>query len=79
MYFSNPYDVPFAIASTVISNNIINLSWQTLAGRQYRVESSINLTNWTPVTASLIAGSTNLTFSTNAIGGAQFFRIRRAP
>ncbi len=40
MVFNNPYEQPFRLLATVVSNDTVTLSWQTQAGRQYHVEAA---------------------------------------
>ncbi|MEO5804790.1 MAG: immunoglobulin domain-containing protein [Verrucomicrobiota bacterium] len=79
MTFSNPYTTPFQITSLILSNQLLTLNWQSSSGRQYRVESSTTLTNWVPASATLTATGTNLNFTTNKTGSANFLRVYRFP
>jgi endonuclease/exonuclease/phosphatase family metal-dependent hydrolase len=76
MVFGNPYTKPFQV---LIWNQdeIVNLSWQSVPGQSYRVESSSNLITWTALIENLPATNTTLFAATNASSEAQFFRIRR--
>ena len=77
MVFSNPDQAPFALTSIRKTNAAVTLNWQSIAGRVYNVEGSINLTQWTVLATNLAAEGTNSAFSTNLSGTAQFFRVRR--
>lgn len=79
MVFANPYDTPFRITSQILSNHLLTLNWQSSSGRQYRVESSTTLTNWIPWSVTFRATGTNLDFTTNVSGNANFFRVYRLP
>ena len=78
MVFNNPYVVPFRISSFGVTNQTVTLKWETDAGHDYRVESSVNLTNWIPA-VTITATTNTATFSTNSVGDAMYFRIYRAP
>jgi endonuclease/exonuclease/phosphatase family metal-dependent hydrolase len=79
MTFANPYNVPFRITSVTVSNGLLSLNWESISGREYRVESSTTLTNWTPLSATLTATGTNSTFSTNLSSVVQFLRVNQLP
>ncbi len=77
MFFANPYAAPFQITSTILSNQMLTLNWQSFSGQQYRVESSTTLTNWNPASQTITATGTNTTFTTNTSDAVGFFRINR--
>jgi endonuclease/exonuclease/phosphatase family metal-dependent hydrolase len=79
MYFSNPYAPPFRLLSVGLSNEIVTLNWETENGRQYRVDTSSNLSDWTAFVDNLTATGSNFTFSTNVTDSLQFFRVFRLP
>jgi len=79
MIFYNPYAAPFQLAPIDLSNQIVTLQWDSISNRQYRVEASSTLTNWTSVANNLTATGTNLTFSTNVTDEVKFFRVFRLP
>jgi endonuclease/exonuclease/phosphatase family metal-dependent hydrolase len=79
MTFSNPYDIPYQLTFIGVSNQTATVTWQAIAGRQYAVYGSSDLRTWTVLASNLMAVGTNLSFSTNAGPGAQFFRVYRAP
>ena len=56
----------------------LNLSWQTVPGRTYILESSpaVGGTNWTPVGTNVGDGNAFQVFLTNHAGIASFYRIR---
>ncbi|MDB6029277.1 MAG: endonuclease [Verrucomicrobiales bacterium] len=78
MYFSNPYDVPYRIGSATLTNQLVTLNWESINGRQYRVDASADLANWIAIRTNT-AASTNFSFTTNATSAAQFYRIYRIP
>lgn len=79
MVFNNPYDQPFKLLSITRTNPTVTLKWESVFGQPYRVESSTNLTTWTPQANNLVATGTNLTYSTNLSSPQRFFRIYRTP
>ena len=79
MSFANPYTAPFQISSAAFTNQLLTLTWQSSSGRQYRVEGSTNLANWTALSSNLNATATNSSFSTNAAGAGNFWRVYRVP
>jgi hypothetical protein len=62
-----------------VTDQIVSLQWESASNRQYNVETSSNLTTWTPLATNLVATGTNFTFSTNAPDDTKFFRVYRAP
>jgi endonuclease/exonuclease/phosphatase family metal-dependent hydrolase len=79
MTFSNPYNTPFSIIDVSRAGELLNLKWQSVAGRIYAVETSTNLIDWTVLASNLIAAGTNISFSTNIADSAGFFQIKRNP
>ena len=79
MYFSNPYAPPFHFLFVGLSNEIVTLNWETENGRQYRVDISSNLSDWTAFVDNLTATGSKITFSTNVTDSPQFFRVFRLP
>jgi hypothetical protein len=79
MSFSNPYSIPFSVTSVAVTNQTLTVTWQSIAGRVYRVDSSVDLSVWAPFATNLVAGGTNFTFTTNISGDTQFFRVIRSP
>jgi len=79
MVFANPFNTPFRLLSVAVSNQIVSLKWESVSNRQYRVETSSNLTVWAPLATNLVATGANFTFSTNVSDDLKFFRIYRAP
>ncbi|MEY2408639.1 MAG: Endonuclease/Exonuclease/phosphatase family [Verrucomicrobiota bacterium] len=79
MTFQNPYDPIPRVGIVVSSNQTVNLSWPTVPGRNYRVESSTNLANWFVVSTNLFAATTNQSWSASRSAPRQFFRVQRLP
>jgi endonuclease/exonuclease/phosphatase family metal-dependent hydrolase len=79
MIFGNPYDTTFRITSTIVSNQLLTLKWQSISNQHYRIESSTTLTNWIPASATITATGTNSTFSTNLVGNRNFLRVNHLP
>jgi hypothetical protein len=75
--FRNPYNVPMAIRSLTVSNEIATLHWTTLRGERYRVESSVDLAAWQSAVANLVATTNELSVQVPAAGASQFFRLAR--
>jgi hypothetical protein len=79
MSFDNPYDPAPKIASVVASNQFLNLSWLAITGRNYQVQFSSNLVNWSTAGSTVFASTTNLAWTTPRNGSRQFFRVRQQP
>lgn len=77
MAFNNPYDKPFKLLAITRSNLTVTLSWQSILGQPYRVESSTNLTTWNTLASNLTATGTSHIFSTNLNDATRFFRVYR--
>ena len=63
------------------SNHLAQIQWTVVTNRLYQVSASTNLTSWLPVTDRLQASddpTMSYTF-TNAVGGAQFYRVQVQP
>jgi endonuclease/exonuclease/phosphatase family metal-dependent hydrolase len=80
MVFKNPFDTPFRLLSVARTNQNVTLKWESQNNRVFNIEASSNLTVWTPF-ATNITTTTNpaFTFTTNATGSPEFFRIYRVP
>jgi hypothetical protein len=72
-------DLPYHILSLVVSNQVGTFTWESASGREYTVQSSVDLTNWATFIGPLTATGTNTTYVTNVPAGAEFFRVYRAP
>ncbi len=79
MKFYNPYATPFRLGAINLSNQVVTLQWASISNRQYRVDVSADLNNWTPFSGNLTATGTNSTFSTNVVEHMKFFRVLRLP
>jgi hypothetical protein len=79
MVFHNPYNNLFRVTSLTFTNASVSLSWETTAGRQYRVEATANLSEWAVLSPVLFAPGTNLSWTTPRVEGPQFFRVYRLP
>jgi len=79
MVFNNPYDKPFSITSLTRSNQTATLTWQSVLGQPYRVDTSSNLTTWTALANNLVATNSSYTLATNVAENTRFFRVYRVP
>jgi endonuclease/exonuclease/phosphatase family metal-dependent hydrolase len=79
MVFANPFAVPFHLLSISVTPPSISLKWESISNCTYSIETSSNLTAWTPWAVNLVATGDSFTFTTNLPGDVKFFRIRRAP
>lgn len=62
------------------TNQVVQLKWSAIPGRQYQLENSSNLVNWMPLTGWQQATVSPMNYSaTNASSGAQFFRVQVRP
>lgn len=79
MVFNNPYDKPFKLLSVTRTNPTVTLTWESVFGQPYRLESSTNLTTWTALATNLVATGTNFAYNTNLNEASRFFRVYRQP
>ncbi len=77
MVFNYP-DPPLR-ATLSLSNQTATLTWPTLAGRNFMIQSSTNLTSWTVVASNLVALSAQSTWTTTSTGAARYYRVVRLP
>jgi endonuclease/exonuclease/phosphatase family metal-dependent hydrolase len=77
MLFHNPYDREFPITSVTRHEEQLTLEWRSTVGRQYLVETSSNLVQWTTLTTIMTAQGTNFIWSTDIAEPQSFFRVRR--
>jgi hypothetical protein len=75
MTFNNPFAQPIRVTTFNYTSPGITLQWTSVAGWNYRVDISSNLTVWTPFATNLAAAGTNFTFTTNVTGSRNFFRV----
>jgi endonuclease/exonuclease/phosphatase family metal-dependent hydrolase len=82
LVFNNPFDTPFKLLSATRTNQNLTLQWESQCNRSFSIETSTNLTDWTPLVTNLATCTTNspLVFTTNTGSDpSKFFRIYRAP
>ena len=79
MAFNNPYDRPFRFLSISHSNQSVTLTWESVPGQPYRVDSSSNLTTWDAFASNLVATEATHSFSTSSGEAVRFFRVYRVP
>ena len=73
------YPDPQLRATLSLSNQTATLTWPTLVGRNFMIQSSTNLTSWTVVASNLVAWSAQSTWTTTATNAARFYRVVRLP
>ncbi len=66
---------PIFLSSGVGAPGQFTLQFQGIPGRNYVVQTSTDLVNWTPVATNQTVGSTFSYTDTNATGLAQFYRV----
>jgi endonuclease/exonuclease/phosphatase family metal-dependent hydrolase len=82
MTFVNPFDTPFRLLSIARTNQSVTLNWESQNNRTFNIETSSNLSAWTPFVTNLLTTTTNSPyfFTTNNITDKiRFFRIYRVP
>lgn len=70
-----------AVTSTQFTSSQITLVWASVIGKQYRVQSSDDLLNWSDISGTLVTAttsSTSRTFSASS-GERQFYRLAIVP
>jgi hypothetical protein len=69
------------IQSIQISNAIVTLSWNSIAGQAYQLQSATNLpsANWTELAPNVIAVGPTAAQSTPATEEERYFRVRVLP
>jgi endonuclease/exonuclease/phosphatase family metal-dependent hydrolase len=77
MYFDTPFRMPFNFTAVVETNQTLYLSWGSVPGQTYRVESSTNLTDWVTYADGLTATNYTLSLSTNSTEIVEFYRVAR--
>jgi hypothetical protein len=75
---NNPV-APVRLSMTQVSNSVCRLQWPSTVGQTYRVDSSTNLTAWSPYTGWLQATNavTRLDIAIPSAGPRSFFRIEQ--
>jgi hypothetical protein len=79
MVFNNLYRKPFRLTAITRSNQNVALSWESVPGQSYRVESSFDLQDWTGLADDVEATGGSVVFTTNVPAQARFFRVKRMP
>jgi len=79
MVFKNPYQNPFQLLSMARNGSSVALTWESVPGQLYTVESSTDMVSWAQFATNLMATNFTQTFNTNAPASAQFFRVRKFP
>ena len=79
MVFNNLYRKPFRLTAITRSNQSVALSWESVPGQSYRVESSFDLQSWTGLADDVEATGGSVVFTTNVPAQARFFRVKRMP
>jgi endonuclease/exonuclease/phosphatase family metal-dependent hydrolase len=77
MSFRNPYEVPATIQSFSRSNGLLRLTWRTVPGAHYQVETSYDLSTWTVLLNNIMATTEQYPFEFSTMGVPQFFRLAR--
>jgi hypothetical protein len=78
--FNHPFVQPFHITSIVRSNQSVTLTWESVPGQSYAVESAASLgvsNGWSVMAANLLATNDVFNWSTNGALEANFFRVKR--
>lgn len=57
------------------ATNRVVLTWQSVPGLSYSVDTSTNLVNWTTAGTNILAASSTVTWTNIAVGSRRFFRI----
>jgi signal transduction histidine kinase len=67
--------------ATLLPDHSLRLDWESVSGRIYRVEGSLDGRNWSPVSDWLQAGSSSMTFSRPPLssGAPYLFRVEVRP
>jgi hypothetical protein len=62
-----------------VSNEWLTVTWQSIPGASYDLESSTNLTKWSVLAANLVATGTNESHTISAGESLRWVRVRRLP
>jgi subtilisin family serine protease len=65
----------FALTSTLATNGVFSFTWATVPDYSYRVLDTTNVTGWSPLSAWLVAKSTQTNYSTSLSGNTRLFRV----
>jgi endonuclease/exonuclease/phosphatase family metal-dependent hydrolase len=79
MVFGNPYDRAFRFTSITESAPNLSVTWESVPGQTYRLETSPDLVNWNVFANDLMATGEVATFSTNSSEDMKFLRVHRGP
>jgi endonuclease/exonuclease/phosphatase family metal-dependent hydrolase len=79
MVFGNPYNKPFRVTALSRRQPSVMLSWESVSGQSYCLESSSNLVEWTVLAANLTATGSVFHLTATVPDAACFFRVRRTP
>ena len=80
--FNNPFNTPYKMLFIASSNQTVTLSWESQLNRTFNVETSTDLTTWTPFATNIqtTTEASSFTFMTNGVSDpVKFFRTYRAP
>ncbi len=73
------YPDPLLQATLTVSNEILTLQWSALIGRNYRIEASADLANWTVAASNLTALTRQQSWTATTAAEHQFYRVVRTP
>lgn len=79
MVFANPYDKSFRLTSITENSAKLTVTWESVPGQMYRLETSPNLADWTVFANNLLATDSVFTFNTNSSEDLKFLRVHRGP
>lgn len=79
MVFANPFTKPFRLRSVTCTNQAIALTWDSVRGQSFRLETSTNLVSWSVLANNLVATGASFSLVTNRQGVGSFFRVYRGP
>lgn len=70
-----------AVTSTQLTSSLITLVWTSVAGKQYRIQSSSDLLNWSDVSGTFVTATTASTSGEFIPSGGtrQFYRVAIVP
>jgi len=70
----------FRISAQRLPNGTINLTWNSVAGRGYRVEASANGTAWSPISNWIQATTATTTYPLPSLNpNSRLFRVQVQP
>jgi hypothetical protein len=77
---TNTLSIPFNITSVALQPNAsVVLKWQSIAGKNYQVESSADLSggSWSPLGVPVLATGTETSVTNSVSQPTQFFRVQQ--